>query len=88
MKTIITILLFTAITLSSFSQSSDKNIIRNLKVKGTEAFLKTDTVFLKKILSSSMMVVPASVAIVAMLSFMKCLLVFHISGSKFIGLGV
>ncbi len=48
MKTLITIVLFIGITLSSFAQSSEENIIRNLEAAGTEAFLKTDTVFLKK----------------------------------------
>lgn len=48
MKAIITLFLLSRITLSIFAQSSDEQIIRNLEAAGTAAFLKTDTIFLKK----------------------------------------
>ena len=48
MKAIITLFLLSRITLSIFAQSSDEQIIQNLEAAGTPAFLKTDTIFLKK----------------------------------------
>lgn len=48
MEAIITLFLLSRITLSIFAQSSDEQIIRNLEAAGTAAFLKTDTIFLKK----------------------------------------
>ena len=48
MKAIITLFLLSRITLSIFAQSSDEQIMRNLEAAGTAAFLKTDTIFLKK----------------------------------------
>ena len=44
----IKILFLLSITLSSFAQSSDEILIRKLEQEGTEAFLKSDTIFLKK----------------------------------------